>query len=142
MTTALTDHTTEALSDFDKRQRDRFIEDVKTLLQIYEDTPNLAAPFGPDSLCIFADTPQQLLDWRRAFRFTDKEATDGHIGFKGELGKSFIIRLFCSRSKACTRVEVGEKVIPATPAVTLPATPERIEKVYEWKCSPILEARE
>jgi hypothetical protein len=38
------------------------------------------------------------------------------------------------RETVCTRVKVGQKVTPAKPAVVLPAEPEKVEDVYEWKC--------
>jgi hypothetical protein len=79
------------------------------------------------------------------FRQVAREA--GKLEKKGSgdyfyLRKEFTPRVYIDfnqrRDQICERVKVGEKIIPATPEMTIPARPEKVEEIFEWKCPPSL----
>src|SRR5260370_24582354 len=55
-----------------------------------------------------------------------KEFTDAYVNYTRTLSEFVTYQVSFGREQVCSRVQVGEK--------TVPATAERIVPVYEWKC--------
>lgn len=60
--------------------------------------------------------------------------------FRKEFGQHVRFEISTERATVCERVVTGTKIVPARPAMVLPAEPERVEELVEWHCSPILDA--
>ena len=72
----------------------------------------------------------------RHYGLLTKDADDTFFRLRKRFGKRVSIRWIQGRENVCKRVQVGTKVIPATPAtvVEIPAQPEKVVPLFEWEC--------
>lgn len=63
-----------------------------------------------------------------------KRSSDDYMTYSRKIGKAARIDLTVSRKAVCVAREVGEKIV-VTEAVP---RSERVEKIIEWDCAPIL----
>ena len=82
---------------------------------------------------VFCNSAEEFGDAVSVLGECTKNANDLYLNATHYVG-NLECQVTVSREKACERVKVGEKVIPATPEHVIPATPERSEDVYDWKC--------
>lgn len=64
----------------------------------------------------------------------EKQSSDEYMTYRRRIGKAARIELTVSRKAVCVAREVGERVV-VTEAVP---RSERVEKIIEWDCAPIL----
>lgn len=123
------------LTESEKQKRVEFIAGLREVLSLYERVDDLPAPFGVHTFCVFADDIENFIQLRRLIGCSQKNASkeDGCFDLVRELPGEIVLHLMLFKSKTCTRVEVGKRVVPAQPA-----KPERVETVYEWACPPSL----
>lgn len=82
---------------------------------------------------IFPKTKEALLESVRGIGGAKKEISGNYFSFVKEFGPVHL-HWVVDREVVCERVKVGEEVIPARPEMTLPATPETVSAIYEWRC--------
>jgi hypothetical protein len=130
------------LHKFDQERRDNFIAGMRKLLDWMEDHPNMPAPSSMDTANIYAITKERLIQLRRDCGLRDKlheDPTYDYAGFKKEFSPEVRLHLFVKREEVCRRVQVGEKVVPATPETIVRAREQTVETVYAWQCDdPLL----
>lgn len=118
--------------------RNIFIQGLRDLADFLEANPELPCPtygtfntYGPDkeTMALFAKLAAPV---------------SKHVTPSGEtfwLRRNFgpiELDMNCARETVCERVKTGTRTIPAQPETVLPATQEKEEEIYEWRCSPIL----
>jgi hypothetical protein len=93
------------------------------------------ARFSIPTLYLFCDDAVQFGRQVAAAGACEKESTDSYLNANVIFGDTKL-QICVNHEYACTRVKVGERVIPAKPETVLPATPEKTEDVFEWECPP------
>jgi hypothetical protein len=63
-----------------------------------------------------------------------------NIYLRKDFGSGVTFDVWFRRESICERVVKGTEVLPARPAYTIAAVPEREVEIVEWKCTPIMEA--
>jgi hypothetical protein len=122
-------------NDFELKNRAEFISGIRSLADWMEQHPSMPTPSSMGVANIYAGSRARLLELRHACGLKDKATFhDEYVGFRKTFSENVRLEVFCTKDKTCKRVQVGEKVIPATPEMLVPGKPERVEPVYEWKC--------
>ena len=127
------------LSDSEHTERDEFIAGIRALADWMDAHENMPAPDSMNVGNVYASSRDHLLELRRRCGLREKFSTDdclgnSYIGFRKVFSANVRLELFSTKDRTCDRVEVGTKIIPAKPEFTVPATPETIVPVYEWRC--------
>lgn len=127
--------------------RMKFIEGLRDLIGVYEANPQLIAPSWKQNISVWVssyddkENPNYVKDtykdFIKALGGTEKESSNFTFELAWEYGL-VNFRLCTERDNVCERVVTGTKVIPAQEEQVIPATEERIEEVYEWKCTSLL----
>ncbi len=112
---------------------------LRELADLYESVPDL--PVTASTLYIFTNNPRELRQAVLAFRPMKRSIDNKYINFRRRFGP-ITIEVTAQRENVCERIFVGEKIIPAKPAMTVPAQPEKhyaeepehTEAIYEWQC--------
>lgn len=130
-----------------EQNRLQLIEGLRRLADIYEQNPQLKAPVWKQDITVWVspreerDNPEYVKEMYREFLNvlggTDKDTNDFTFEMQWEFGM-MNLRLCTDRENVCEKVVTGTKIIPAKEEYVVPAQDERIEEVYEWKCSPLL----
>lgn len=128
----ITSDGTVELTEYELKERQETIAGLRELLECLENgyavVPNYA------SFLIPATSREELLAIRAAYHLPSKDTSTGNFAFEREFRGGVKLRTYAPRETVCQRVKVGTKVMPATPEVTLPAKPERVEEIYDWIC--------
>lgn len=87
--------------------------------------------------------PKDMAVMARQLGTATKDQDDEFFILTKRFSRAVSLQCVRHREFVCDRIQVGEKVIPAQPAMeipaqVIPATPERIVPVYEWQCPPSL----
>lgn len=122
------------LNEYQSQKRRDYITGLKRLVDLYENNELMPAPACSEAVSIFAENLQHFLELRRSLGMHDKYGDDDWLSFRREITPMLKICLHVNKAKTCQRVLVGEKVVPASPEIRIPATPERVEKEYRWVC--------
>ncbi len=123
----MTTETPEPTYDYyEAKRRIEWFQGMRALVDFFEQHPQLKPPVGTDIFNVFV-TKEELTTFARVAGWT-KEYTDTWFMLRRKFGE-VTLDVNIERGQVCRQVEVGEKVVPAQPA-----TPERVEKVYEWVC--------
>ncbi len=94
---------------------------------------------------IFAHSKEQFLEMRRQAGCTEKATVGDWMIFRKKFSGGVRIDINISKENTCRRIKIGERTVEAKPArtVELPAEPEHVEEIYEWRCpEAILSAEE
>lgn len=107
-------------------EKHAYIEGLRDLAD-YLETSELDLPYYSGiRLDVFTYGENNFADQQRKLGGFREKVLEGSYAIVRRRFGPHAIEVNISREKVCTRVEVGERVVPATE--------ERIEKVYEWKC--------
>lgn len=128
------------LTETQQHERTEFIAGLREMADWYESRPELRAPDYIDPFTFFARNKEHFLELRRAADLHHKEESCGEwLCFNKRCRGKVRLQITIEKEKTCRRVKVGERVLPAVPEHTVPAQPERVEEVYEWRCDePLL----
>lgn len=103
-----------------------YIEGLHALAN-YLETSELEFPYYSGiRLDVFTYNEDNFADQSRKLGGFREKVLEGSYAIVKRTFGPHKIEVNISREKVCTRVEVGERVVPATE--------ERVEKVYEWEC--------
>lgn len=125
---------TPMLSDYQKSDRAEFINGLRDLANWYGEHPDLEAPGAYGGFNIYTQSPEHFAELRRILGVSEKQSVTDTIYFRKSFGSYVKLDININKEKTCEKVKVGTRIVPAQP--------ERVEEVYEWKCAPILEAAE
>jgi hypothetical protein len=124
----------------------QFAAVLRRIATVYEQSPDIPKLYNLTNGAefVFCHSKESFAAAVKAFGPGRKDADAEDLLYFPELTRGTAIRINGFKSNMCERVKVGTKVIPAKeqlviPEHVIPATPERTEDVYEWKCSPFLE---
>lgn len=121
----------------------KLIADLRAVADFLEARPSLKnLAIGGINLFAYVWNKEEFANQVRVMGTGEKAVHGNDLHFSKKFG-SIELAIFSDRETVCDRVQVGEKIIPAQeevtiPAKTIPAQPERIEPIYEWKCNPLL----
>lgn len=138
------------LDDDDTERRAEFIAGLRAMADWYEARPNLPAPIADCEAVLFPNDKAELAALTREAGTLNKSGVPESDYM--ELQRKFTaaqyypvvrFRIAADKSKTCERVKVGEKVLEAqperiVPETIIPATPEQVVELYEWKCGSVL----
>ncbi len=115
--------------------RAEFIAGLYELADWFYSHPECPLP-GVCTVDLFAHSKEDFLEMRRKAGVTDKVSVGDWMAFRKEFSGGVRLDINISKQNTCERVKIGEKVIEAKPArtVELPAEPEHVEELYEWRC--------
>ncbi len=125
--------------------RTEFIAGMRELADWLEDHPDVKRPsIWTTTINIFAADKEKLIELRRATGLSQKVEAGEFFMFRKEFRGGWKVDLNVNKQHTCERVKVGTKVVPAKPprSIELPAEPEKVEDVYEWKCPETILASE
>lgn len=108
------------------------LRDMADYLEGREFDTSYGIGFSNPELHLFTDGPGFLTNVKRMGGFV-REFTDYSAQAVRKFGGAKFI-VHASRHTVCEKVEVGVRVVPATPERVIAAQPEHIEPVYEYKC--------
>ncbi len=108
------------------------LRDMADYLESHEFDLGGGIGFGSPELYLFTDGSGFLENVKRMGGFT-REFNDYSAQAVRKFGDAKFI-IHASRPAVCEKVEVGVRVVPATPQRIIEAQPERVEPVYEYKC--------
>jgi hypothetical protein len=128
------------LSDEEQRDKAEFIAGLREFADWLELKP-IDAPRSCRRILFCVHSTCDLIAVRRACALSEKNMEGDYVHFAKRFRGGISFSLFASKELTCERVKVGTKIIPAKPEMVLPATPEREEEIFEWRCpDSILEA--
>lgn len=83
-----------------------------------------------------------MADLAKRLGSVKKSYNDDFIILDRMFGSTIKFHVAAERSDVCERVIVGTEIIPAHGEIVIPAAPERLKEIVEWKCSSILAPEE
>ena len=90
--------------------------------------------FSSPRLTFYLGQPDAFKKFSGLIGSFTKSATEGYLTSAKTLHRGAMISVKGRRDTICERVKVGTKIIPASEEKIIPAKPETIEDIYEWKC--------
>jgi hypothetical protein len=123
----MTTETPNPTYDAAAKRRTEWINGMRAMVDFFEQHPELKHPYY-ENINIFVDTKEEMAIFARASGWA-KEYNDSWFMLRRTFGDDITLDVNIQRSTVCRQVEVGEKLVPAQPAV-----PEHVKKVYEWVC--------
>lgn len=128
------------LDDYDQARRDKYVAGLYALADFYERRPNLPAPHCWTETFLCPDSKENLAALVREAGTLKKlgRIEDDTFELRREFSDNVFFRIVVDKKRTCERIKVGEKTIPAQPETIVPAKPQQVVEVFEWKCSPIL----
>jgi hypothetical protein len=63
----------------------------------------------------------------------DKSSDESNYLMSGDAG-DYIAQICVSHYAVCRKVKVGEKIVPASAKIIVPAQEQHTEPIYEWEC--------
>ena len=110
----------------------KMAEDLESAARFLRANPLPILPHVSD-IYLFPHTKEEHAACVRAIGSCEKQFNNKWL-YAIKPFNSFVLRVASERENVCERVKIGEKVIPARPETVLPATEEKVEAVYEWRC--------
>ncbi len=85
---------------------------------------------------VFANTNEELAKFAKIIAPCEKRSVGAYLVLERKFAGDVKIHVNRAHDKVCTRVVVGQKTTPAEPEkiITVPAKPERVEEIVEWRC--------
>ena len=83
---------------------------------------------------------ERISDLAKRMGKAEKVYRDSFFSMTHNFGPYVQLKANSERHIVCERVVTGTKIVPAHEAYTLPAQPEQVVEIVEWKCAPILAA--
>lgn len=120
--------------EYQKKCRHDFIAGLRLMADWYEANPEM--PATDLTVNLFAHTKDEFLSMRRAGGLKHKGECGDWLVFSKSFTNCLRLEVNIKKEKTCSRVKVGQRVVPAQPE--RPATPERVEDIYEWVCPQTL----
>lgn len=90
--------------------------------------------FGTEKFFYRCETPEQFSEVVKALGAFTKKAEGSELSAIKKFSDGIELEVYIARELTCKKIVKGAKVVPARPAVTYPATPERTEEIVEWEC--------
>jgi len=131
MTTELLEQPMEAVAEPAHPNRE-LIDGLRAMADWLEDHPQ--DPNGSVTLNLFPNDRDALLKAIQGVGRVEKQAIDKWYYLRKRFSSHVTIEWNQSRESVCERVVVGTKTIAAEPEKIIPAKPERVEEVVEWRC--------
>ena len=117
----------------EQQAREEFIQGLRDLADLYENQPGLQLPHE-QTINVFCDSAEEFTEQARALGSVQKRDDGRYFTLRRTFGGVINFDLFTERDLVCERIVTGQRVIPATEAKLVPAEPERIEDIIEWRC--------
>jgi hypothetical protein len=114
-------------------ERQSLINGLREFATFLENTPDAPTPLVDTRFDVFLTSKEELVNAQKAIggKFEKRAITD-YFWLRKEFGP-ISYDLNVARSTICDKVVVGTRVVPEIPAV-----PEHVEEVIEWKCGEVL----
>jgi hypothetical protein len=113
-------------------------DEIQALADFVRAHPSAIPAHTNLQLTIFARSARLADVARAGYGHLEKHVCDDWYMLRRYFGPSrrVLIEWNEKRDEICTKVKIGEKVHPAKPeeTVVIPAKPERVEEIFEWRC--------
>ena len=120
-------------------EREALIDGLRGLAAFLETHPDVPRPSSTCGFYVFCANKEEMAQAAKSVGGRlEKSATTNYFMLRKDFGP-LRLEIAVEREQICERVVVGTKVVPAKPECVLPATPETVEEVIEWRCSSVLE---
>jgi hypothetical protein len=117
------------------KDRDNLVSSLRELADFIEDR-GIDLPmdyFVGFKLTTYLYNKEKATRAAKALGKASKVWSEHYLDLQRKFGEAITLEFTINRNNACTVKEVGEKVIPEQ------VIPERVEKIYEYDCDPILQ---
>lgn len=109
------------------------VKGLRELADFLEARPEIEM-WGGLTINLFADTNEKFAEAARTMGSCNKLTDGAYFMLRKEFSGGIKVDVNRNREAICTKVKIGEKIIPAVPETVLPAKPAHVEEVYEWQC--------
>jgi len=127
----MTTMTTDTVSETQQQKRKEYADGLRAVADWVENTDAdlTTLMFSPHTFNLFAWNKEDFDDLSSAIGGLREKTLEGTYAIVRRRFGPHRVEVNINRDKVCKRVQVGEAVVPAQPAVE-----EHVEPVYEWQC--------
>lgn len=115
-------------------ERTAALKDLADLIVFLGANPTVPVPHYHVFNC-YVETREELTAVARVGKWDKDYTSNSYFTLRLKFGTNRL-DVYTDRAKVCRKVVVGERVVPAVPAME--AQPERVEPVEEWVCEESL----
>ena len=119
----------------DEHPNQAFIDGLRELADFLEANPQNRQLWDHQVFHFFAQSKEEFAQALRDLSPCSKEDDGSFVEAIRSFGPVRVV-VNLNHDKGCERIVIGTKVLPAEPekTVVIPAKPERVEEIVEWKC--------